>query len=196
MTNEKPLDRSPELMSVGDTALLVVDMQERLLPAIENSERIIWNIRRLLDGAKVLGVPTYGTEQYPAGLGPTTPVLAQRLGPLPSKLAFSCGECGQIFNELAENGISKILVVGIETHVCVAQTVFDLMGEGFRIYLAVDAVGSRMQLDRETALGRIDSAGATLTTTEASLFEWCAVAGTPEFKQISALVREECPSGS
>jgi nicotinamidase-related amidase len=86
-----------------------------------------------------------------------------------------------------------VLVSGIETHVCVQQTVFDLLAEGFRVYLAVDALGTRHASDHDTALRRMDSAGATLTTTEAALFEWCQVAGTPEFKQISQLVREAAP---
>lgn len=188
------LPRSIELMSRGDTGLLVVDMQEKLLQLIPGHRRIIWNCRRLVDGAKALGIPVAATEQYPQGLGPTTPDLASRLGPMPSKLAFSCGECAAIFQDWQQRGIFKILVCGIEAHVCVQQTVMDLLGEAYRVYLAVDALGSRHAIDQETAIRRMDSAGVTLTTTEAALFEWCEVAGTPEFKQISALVRESPPS--
>jgi nicotinamidase-related amidase len=193
MSNHDRLPRSPELMSRDDSALLVVDVQERLLPSIANAERLVWNIRRLIDGAKSLGVRVVATEQYPKGLGPTTPELAERLGEVPEKLAFSCGGCPELFEQLRDAGVFKILVVGIEAHVCVQQTVMDLMAEGFRVYLAVDAVSSRNALDHEIALRRMDSAGATLTTTESALFEWCDVAGTPEFKQISALVREAAP---
>jgi isochorismate hydrolase len=85
------------------------------------------------------------------------------------------------------------LVAGIEAHVCVQQTVLDLMTDGFRVYLAVDAVGARFEIDRTIALRRMESSGATLTTTEAALFEWCDASGTSEFKQISALVREAPP---
>lgn len=180
-------------MSRGDTGLLVVDMQEKLLQLIPGHERITWNCRRLIDGAKILGIPVAATEQYPQGLGSTTAVLAQRLGPLPAKLAFSCGECGSIFEQWQQQGIFKILVCGIEAHVCVQQTVLDLLGEAYRVFIAVDAIGARHAIDLETAIGRMDSAGATITTTEAALFEWCEVAGTPEFKQISALVRETGP---
>jgi nicotinamidase-related amidase len=189
----KTLVRSPELMNRDDTALLVVDVQEKLLPLIPGSAQLVWNIRRLLDGAAALGVRTLATEQYPQGLGPTTAELAQRLANIPAKLAFSCGECGELFSGLADQGIWKILVCGIETHVCVSQTVHDLLGEGFRVYVAADAVGARGPLDHEMALRRMDSAGATLTTTEAALFEWCERAGSPEFKKISALVRESPP---
>lgn len=188
------LVRSPELMNRDDAGLLVIDMQAKLLPLIAGHERVTWNCRRLIDGAQLLGVSVAATEQYPQGLGPTTPELAQRLGTIPPKLAFSCGECGEIFSAWRERGIWKILVCGIETHVCVGQTVHDLLGEGFRVYVAADAVGARGAMDHEIALRRMDSSGATLTTTEAALFEWCGRAGSPEFKQISQLVRETPPA--
>ena len=188
--------RSPELMSPADTALLVVDVQQRLIGAISGAGRVVWNIRRLVDGAKILGLAILATEQYPQGLGPTVPELAQRLGPIPSKLTFSCCGCPEICRQLEQRSVHKVLVCGIEAHVCVQQTVLDLLAAGYRVYVAVDAVGSRFEVDHRTALTRMDSAGATLTTTEAALFEWCQVAGTPEFKQISQLVREEEQGGS
>ena len=193
MTHE-PLPRSPELMSADDTSLLVVDVQEKLIRHIPGHERLVWNIRRLLDGAKALGVPAAATEQYPQGLGPTTAELASRLESPRAKLAFSCGECGELFQQWLSAGRHRVLVVGIESHVCVQQTVFDLLASGVRVYLAVDAIGARYSIDHETALRRMDAAGAVLTTTEAALFEWCRVAGTPQFKQISQLVREAPPA--
>ncbi|MBN2476766.1 MAG: hydrolase [Pirellulales bacterium] len=196
MNEHDALLRSPEMMSVGDTALLVVDVQERLVPAIADHQRVVWNCRRLIDGAGVLGMPVVATEQYPKGLGPTVPELAQRLGEIPSKLTFSCGGCPEIFRALESRGLGKLLVCGVEAHVCVQQTVLDLLSHGWRVYVAVDAVGSRFDIDYRTALRRMDSAGATLTTTEAALFEWCQVAGTPEFKQISRLVQEAKPQVS
>jgi nicotinamidase-related amidase len=186
--------RSPELMNRDDAALLVVDMQARLLPLIPGHQRLIWNVRRLIDGATILNVPVAATEQYPQGLGPTTPELAARLGAIPSKVAFSSCECGEIFTAWRDRGIWKILVCGIETHVCVGQTVHDLLGEGFRVYVAADAVAARGAIDHEISLRRMDSAGATLTTTEAALFEWCGRAGSPEFKLISQLVKESPPA--
>ncbi len=195
MSQNHALPRSPELMSPGDTALLVVDVQERLVPAIAGHRRVVWNIRRLIDGAKLLGLPVVATEQHPNGLGPTVSELAGRLGPIPAKLTFSCGGCPEIFEELENKGIHKLLVCGVEAHVCVQQTVLDLLGHGWRVFVAADAVGSRFEMDYRTALGRMDSAGATLTTTEAALFEWCRTAGAPEFKEISRLVKEEGPGG-
>jgi nicotinamidase-related amidase len=180
-------------MSRDDTALLVVDVQEKLVPFIPGRERLVWNIRRLIDGAKVLTLPVLATEQYPKGLGHTVPELAQRLGNTPEKLTFSCGACGELFTGLGDRGIHKLLVCGMETHVCVQQTVLDLMAAGWRVYVAADAVAARFAIDHDTALRRMDSAGATLTTTEAALFEWCQAAGTPEFKEISKLIREPGP---
>jgi nicotinamidase-related amidase len=192
--DEQPyLPRSPDLMSRGDTALLVVDVQEKLVPAIAENAQVVWNICRLIDGAKILGLPVLGSEQYPKGLGPTVAELAGRLGPLPSKLAFSAGACPGLFESLSGRGIHKILVCGLEAHVCVQQSVLDLLADGWRVYVAADAVGSRFEVDCRIALGRMDSAGATITTTEAALFEWCEAADTPEFKEISRLAREPRP---
>ena len=167
----------------------MIDVQERLLPAIDQWQRVVWNCGRLLDGARILGLPVVATEQYPKGLGPTAPELAERLGKIPEKTTFSCRECAAAFQPLLRDGRNKLLVCGIETHVCVQQTVYDLLAAGWQVYVAVDAVGSRTELDYLTALQRMKSAGAVLTTTEAALFEWCERAGTPEFKQISQLVR-------
>lgn len=177
-------------MSRDDTALLVVDIQEKMLAAIGDGPRVAWNARRLADAARILGLLILVTEQYPKGLGPTVAELAKRLPSAVEKLTFSAGGCEGLFDEIQQRGIHKILVCGVEAHVCVAQTVFDLLADGRDVYVAVDAVGSRFEIDRRTALGRMDSAGATLTTTEAAMFEWCEVAGTPEFKQISRLAVE------
>ncbi|MGE0759710.1 MAG: hydrolase [Pirellulaceae bacterium] len=185
--------RSPELMSRADSALLVVDVQDKLLPSIPSQARLVWNIRRLIDGARLLGVPVLATEQYPRGLGPTAPELARRLGTIPEKLTFSCAGCAALVSELRNLQRPKVLVVGIEAHVCVQQTVLDLLADGYRIYVGADAIGSRFPLDRKIALRRMEVTGATLTTVESALFEWCSAAGSPEFKQISALVRETRP---
>lgn len=183
------------MMSRGDTALLVVDVQERLVGAIAGHRRVVWNVRRLIDAARLLRMPVAATEQYPQGLGPTVPELAERLGEIPAKVRFSCGARGELFDELRARGAHKLLVCGIEAHVCVQQTVLDLLADGWPVYVAVDAVGSRFEIDRQTALGRMDSAGSTLTTTEAALFEWCESADAPQFKEISRLVREPPPGG-
>ena len=189
------LPRSPELMTPQDTVLLVVDVQAKLMPLIAGEKRILWNLRRLLDGAEAVGLGVLATEQYPQGLGPTVPELAERLGTIPAKSTFSCGGCEGFAAALLASGANKVLVAGIEAHVCVQQTVLDLLASGYRVFVPVDAVGSRYAVDYETGLKRMESAGATLTTTESALFEWCQVSGTPTFKKISGLVREQPPEG-
>ncbi len=192
-TDGDPLLRSTELMNADDTALLVVDVQEKLIGSIRDNERVVWNIRRLLDGADTLGVSVAGTEQYPQGLGATVEPIASRLSARPTKMAFSCGACGEVFADWQQRGIHRILVTGIEAHVCVQLSALDLLGAGFRVYVATDAVGSRYLHDYEVALRRLEASGAVLTTAEAALFEWCVQAGTPQFKAISALAKEQGP---
>jgi nicotinamidase-related amidase len=191
--NNDPLARSPELMSPADTSLLVVDVQEKLMRLIPGAATIVWNIRRLLDGARILQVPVLASEQYPQGLGPTVPQLAGLIGNIPGKVAFSCLGCAEVAAALDSDERPKVLLAGIEAHVCIQQTALDLLWAGHRVYLAVDAIGARFARDYEIALRRMESSGVTLTTTEAALFEWCQAAGTSQFKQISALVRESPP---
>lgn len=188
------LPRSPELMTRRDTALLVVDVQEKLIRLLSDHPRIIWNVGRLIDAAKALGLPIAATEQYPQGLGGTAAELAARLERPEAKVAFSCGACGQIFQNWQAAGIKRVLVAGIESHVCIQQTVLDLLAAGYRVYVAADAIGARHAIDHEIALRRMESSGATLTTVEAAVFEWCEDSTAPEFKAISSLVRQSAPA--
>lgn len=184
--------RSPLLMSRTNTALLVIDVQEKLVPAIENHERVVWNIRRLLDAAKLLNVPFYATEQYPRGLGHTVDTLKERLASIPEKSMFSCRECRELFDELRGRGVSNLLLVGIESHVCVQQTALDSVSAGFNVFIAADAVGSRHDMDHDIALCRMEASGCFVTTTESAMFEWCETSQAEEFKAVSKLVQEEC----
>jgi nicotinamidase-related amidase len=191
--NEFAHERSPELMTASTTALVVIDVQEKLIGHIPGHARIVWNIRRLIDGAKILDVPVVATEQYPAGLGPTMKELAGRIGAIPDKLAFSCAGCGELMRQLAERDATSVLLAGIESHVCVMQSALDLLSAGYRVYVAADAVGARGEIDHQTALNRIVTHGGVIVTTEMALFEWCEKSGTAAFKQISALVKERPP---
>lgn len=180
-------------MNREDSALLVVDAQEKLLEIIPKKERIVWNIRRLLDAANLLGVAVAATEQYPDRLSPTLPILKERIGAAPDKLCFSAGVCGDIFERWKDDGRTRVLVCGIETHVCIMQTALDVAADGFDVYVPVDAVGARYATDHETALWRMDSAGIILSTCETAMFEWCRTAEAAEFKAISALAKEKTP---
>ncbi|TWT96109.1 putative isochorismatase [Botrimarina colliarenosi] len=182
--------RSPLLMNRNETALLVVDLQERLLPVQPDAPRVVWNARRLIDGAKALGVTVAVTEQVPDKLGPTTALLAERLPPPHTKTAFSSAACQDLISAWHDAGVRHVVLTGIETHVCVAQTALDLLAAGFEPKVAIDAVGSRHSIDHETALRRLDASGVTLTTTEAVLFEWCETSADPAFRAISALAKE------
>lgn len=183
--------RSGDLIAREASRLLIVDMQEKLLPLIASADRVIANCGRLIDGARLFKVPVDATEQYPKGLGPTVAPLARRLENRPDKSRFSCAEV-LAWGTAAEQPDRRhqIVVAGIESHVCVLQTVLDLLAAGFQVFVPADAVASRTELDRQVALDRMAGCGATIVTTESVLFEWCEVSGTPEFKQISQLIKE------
>ena len=136
---------SPDLMSPADTGLLVVDVQDKLIRLVPGHQRIVWNIGRLIDGSQLFKLPILATEQYPKGLGRMVGELAAKLGSIAAKTTFSCTGCGEIAAALGQAAPAKWLVAGIETHVCVQQTVLDLLSSGFRVYVAVDAVGWRLR---------------------------------------------------
>lgn len=180
----------PTQMSAGDTGLLVIDVQDKLMPLIPDARAVTRNIAFLIDAARVLGVPVQATEQYPKGLGPTVAELIERLPERPEKLAFSSCGVPAVATGFRAAGRPKVLLAGIEAHVCVQQTALDLLALNFRVYLAADAVASRFVIDRDTALRRLERAGAIITTCEAVVFEWTGTAAHPGFKEISRLVQE------
>ena len=180
----------PTQMSAADTALLVIDVQEKLLPKIPGAAALTRNIAFLIDGARLLDMPVTATEQYPKGLGPTVPELARRVPQRPEKTAFSCCAIPSVVEGFRRAARPKVLLAGIETHVCVLNTALDLLALDFRVYLPTDAVASRFAVDHDVALRRLENAGAILTTTEGAVFEWVGGSSHPKFKQISALVQE------
>jgi nicotinamidase-related amidase len=180
---------APPRLNATNSALLVVDVQEKLLPAIPDSPRLLLNLSFLLDAARALGVPILATEQYPKGLGPTHPTIIERLPPaLPAKVEFSC--CGVPEVAAGLSGRSAVLLAGIEAHVCVMQTALDFLGRGLTVFVAADAVSSRDPFDRDVALRRMERAGAVITTAETSAFEWLGSSAAPAFKAVSRLVQD------
>jgi len=174
-------------LHISTSLLCVVDVQERLLPAIPAGPQVVAMAGRLADAAALLGARSVLTEQYPKGLGPTPPDLAAKLPPAVTKMAFSC--CGSdAFTATLAADVESVLLCGLETHVCIQQTALDLLARGLTVFIAVDAVASRHALDHETALRRLESSGALLTTTEAALFEWCRSAEHPQFQAVRKLV--------
>lgn len=174
--------------------LAVVDVQERLLPAIPEDRRagVLKNVLIAVDAAKILGVPTIVTEQYPKGLGPTLPSVKEHIGdgfaPV-EKVAFSCGRSPEFRAALEATGRKDVILTGVEAHVCVLQTAIDLINAGYRVYVPADGVASRRELDSERGLALMDKAGAIVGTTEAFVFQLLERAGTDEFKAISKLVK-------
>lgn len=188
--------RSPELMQVEDTVLVVVDMQQKLMPVIKHGDRVSWNVRRLLDACSLLHLPIVATEQYPQGLGSTLAELSQLVGDPIEKVTFSCQGEERFRAKLLELAKPKVMLCGIETHVCVQQTCLDLLADGYQTYIAVDAVGARSVGDHDCALRRMESNGATLTTVEAAVFEWCVTSKAETFKKIQNLVKESAPKSN
>jgi nicotinamidase-related amidase len=182
-------------MSAADTGLVVIDVQEKLMPIVPRAKALIRNIAFLLDAAKALAIPVQATEQYPRGLGPTVAELAARLPQRHDKLDFSCCGVPAVVEFFHREARPKLLVTGMMTNVCVLHSVLDLLAEGFRVYVAADAVAASDEFDHEIALGRMEQAGAILTTAETAAFEWCGRAGTPEFKTVSKLVQERASRG-
>ena len=172
--------------------LLVIDVQDKLCRAMDPQvlEKLTGNISILLDTAAELGLPVTATEQYVKGLGETVPALKEKLAaPSLEKMTFSC--CGgEGFPEtLAAGGRKQVIVTGMESHVCVLQTVLELLSGGYVVHLVCDAVMSRRKQNWKTALKTMSAAGAVLTTTEAVVFQLLRVAGTDQFKKLSKLVR-------
>jgi nicotinamidase-related amidase len=171
--------------------LLIVDIQEKLAPAILNADMVVANAAKLIHAAKHLSVPMLASEQYPKGLGRTIPTLRELLPPetLFDKTHFSClGESGMA-ERLQQQQRRQIIVCGMEAHVCVLQTALDIKAAGFTTIVVADAVSSRRSESCELGLARMRDAGVTIVTTEMVLFEWIGQAGTQEFKALLPLIK-------
>ena len=183
MPSDLTLDRERAL-------LLVIDVQEKLAAVMDGRERLEKNIAVLIKAARRLGMPIVATEQYRKGLGPTVPALRELLGEDPSeKMEFSCGASKPIAKKIVTSGRKQVIVAGMEAHVCVFQTVRDLLSGDFAVFVVEDAVLSRTPANRSVGLRLCERAGATLTSTETVLFDLLGVAGTPEFKDLAPLIK-------
>lgn len=169
------------------SALLVVDIQARLMPFIAEGETVVANARRLMQAADLLGVPVVMTEQNRKGLGPTVPELAPETRVVHPKMHFdACREAG-FLNAL--KGRTEIVVAGCEAHVCVLQSVLGLLDAGRRVFLVRDALGSRRAESKETAIRRLEAQGVEIVTTEMVAFEWLETADHPHLRELIALVK-------
>ncbi len=172
--------------------VLVVDVQSRLAPAMPEDAlaRVVKYGRALVGAARERGMPVLATEQYPRGLGETVPELRDVLPSAPLvKMHFSCGADPGFAAALEKTGRRQIVVCGMETHVCVFQTVRDLVGMGYEVHVCSDAVSSRTEEHRRTGLELCREAGAVITTAETAIFDLLHLAGTAEFKKVAPLVK-------
>lgn len=174
-----------------DTMVLVVDYQEKLMPAMHNKDAFIPRTCMLLKGLKALGVPAVASEQYPKGLGSTVPEVKEALGIVPylPKTTFSCMDDEGIRTAIENSGCKNVLICGAEAHICVLQTAMDLVAAGKTAVLVEDCLGSRFSHDLEIGLIRAQQEGVLLTTAEAILFELQVQGAGPVFKTISKLVK-------
>lgn len=180
--NSYKLDRN-------DAVLLIVDLQEKLMTAMKHREQVYSNTQLLLVAAAQMGIPVIVTEQYPRGLGPTVEEVKANLGEHTrvEKMKFSAYD--DIKEVLAATGRKTVLMTGSETHVCVFQTTRDLTAAGYNVQVVKDAVCSRFKNNFKNGLELMQGAGAVITNTETVLFDLMQVAGSPEFKVISPLVK-------
>jgi nicotinamidase-related amidase len=179
------------LIRAAQSALIVIDMQERLVPAMQAPARTIRNALRLIAAAQEMDVPILLTEQYPKGLGRTVREIAEAAGPAPvlEKLHFSCMEDAGFAAAFRSLGRTQAVIAGMEAHICVMQTAASLMETGIEVFVVSDATASRTIESEQACIARLGALGAGIVTTEMAVYEWLGQAGTPAFKRILQLVK-------
>ena len=180
-----------KLLTKENTGLIVVDAQKNLMPVMGQKERVIDNIVKLLQLSKLFNLPVMITEQYPKWLGTTLPEIIENTpayDPI-TKLHFDCCEVGTFNESLDAKGVKNIIVTGVETHICIFQTCVSLLDKGYHVQVPQDAVTSRTEENWRVGLGLIQGAGATVTSTEAVIYQVLKKAGTKEFKQMLKFVK-------
>ena len=179
------------MLTIDNTALIIIDVQEKLFQVIHGKEALLENLQKVVSGARALGIPLLVTEQNPAGLGATLPELKNLLADIQpiSKFSFSC--CGEerCMEDLADLKRTQLLLAGIETHICVYQTALDLLEQGYEVEVLADCVGSRTVENKSLGLEKMKQAGAQITGIEMALFELLRVAKGEAFKELSRLVK-------
>ncbi len=179
------------LINREDTVFIAIDYQEKLMPVMYEKEELENKVCRLAEGLKVLGIPHVVTQQYTKGIGETIPSVAEAIGvftPI-DKTSFSCMGNEEFVRQLEETGKKTAVICGIEAHICLQQTVLQLLDEGYKVYVPVDCVSSRSETDKLWSISRMGEAGAVMTTYEAVLYELVRGAKAPEFKAISKIVK-------
>jgi len=179
------------MLTVENTLTLVIDFQTKMMPSILDHEELAQKSATFIKGCRILGVPIITTQQYSKGLGDTIAEIKDALGDFEpvEKISFSCCGNDEFKAKLAKEGKKNILVTGVEAHICVQQTVLDLLQGGYSIYVIADCIGSRFEVNRRYADKRMEQAGAILTTAESALFEMMVSADHPKRKEITNIVK-------
>lgn len=182
---------NPHRLDPENTVLVAIDFQERLYPAMHDKERLLERVIKLIQGARVLEIPVILTEQYPRGLGPTLPEIAELLPEVKPvvKTCFNCGDAEPFQAALNSVNRKQVLVCGIEAHICVYQTAVALLPMGYEVQVVADCISSRDPEDKAVSLARMNALGILPTTMEMVLFELLKVASGDRFKQISGIVK-------
>ena len=171
-------------------ALLIIDIQEKIINPINNKDSIIKNIKKLLSSYQILDENIFISEQNPLKLGETITELVPKINfKKIQKMEFSLANSKDLFDELVNQKITNLLICGFETHICIQQSVLEFLKKGFEVLLISDAMGSRNNLDHEIALQRMLHKGAIVTTTESIIFELCKTSDRKEFKEISNIIK-------
>lgn len=186
-------------LDVDRAFVLVIDLQEKLLPLVRQREQVITAGRKLLDGARVFELPVVATEQYPNGIGHTDAAIGRSLdqshATVIQKTTFSAWAETPVREAILRIDRPQAIVIGIEAHVCVQQTTLDLISRDYDVFVCADATGSRGRVDYERSLARMRQEGAWVTTVEGVLFELCNRCDTPRFKAMLEVIKEFPPAG-
>ena len=178
--------------NIEDFALLLIDVQQKIINPIKNKELILSNIQLLLRSYEILGENIFLSEQNPIKLGKTLEnILPKKEFKKIEKTRFSIAYEKNIINEFEEKSIKTLIICGFESHICIQQSVLDFLKEGYKVFVIADAIGSRNINDHNISLDRMRSKGATITTTESIIFELCETSSRKEFKLISNLIKNK-----
>ena len=184
------IDHNSQLILEDETLLLILDMQEKLISKIKKNQLLIFNIKKLIDTCNLLNVHIAITEQNPLKLGKTLEsILEDKEYPKFEKMEFSCSKNKSFIDYLKKYNFKNIIVCGIESHICILQTSIELLGQGLNILIPRDAIGSRNEIDNDTAFARLILSGAVASTTESLICELCKTSNRKEFREVSKILK-------
>ena len=187
---KKQLNNNSQIILENETLLLIIDMQEKILSNIKGNQLLTFNIKKLIDTCNLLNVKIAITEQNPLKLGKTLElILENNEYPKFEKMEFSCSKNKNFMDYLNENNFKNIIVCGIESHICILQTSIELLEKDFNILIPRDAIGSRKEVDNDTAFLRLILSGAVASTTESLICELCKTSSRKEFREVSKILK-------